>query len=352
MEARAEAYDQYYRDLSKYEDASVATGGGDDPADRQRLDELAKFLTAQIETDARVLDIGCGNGGLLIALREYGFTDLTGFDPAIACVERIQSQGIPAYALTLPLADPVAISERLGLFDLIVLSHVLEHVFDVKAVLASLLPLLTANGYLYLETPDPTRYSNDGFPPLYFFDSEHINHLSAESLAYLAETLGLVPQVCGQKALILANGSAYPAVFSLLRNGGTPNIPKDTGPRLYQPLLTYLQKSLADLEPLRERILSLIGNHRPFALWGAGSLSQRLVGTPWFPRDNLCAVVDRDRKKHGLSFAGQIIASPEVGLRNLPDNALVLCAAAITSKAIEKDYQALQLPYPFHVIVE
>lgn len=43
--AQASAYDEYYRSFSKYEDPSIATGGGDDPVDQQRIEEQAVFIS-------------------------------------------------------------------------------------------------------------------------------------------------------------------------------------------------------------------------------------------------------------------------------------------------------------------
>lgn len=346
--AIAEAYAEYYRSFSKYEDATVATGGGDDPADRQRLAEVAAFLADQVRPGGRILDVGCGNGGLLAALRQHGFTDLIGFDPSVACVARVQADGMLGAVRTLPLTDPAAETDQWGRFDLIILSHVLEHVFDAQAVVASLLPLLAADGLLYLETPDPLRYGTDGFPPLFFFDAEHINHLGLRSLVKLAVWQGIWARALGQKNLVLGNGLTYPAVYGLFQAGGGGGIPVPDAPPLQPVLWHYVDASLADLERLRARVLGLLGDGRPFALWGAGSLSQRLVGAPWFPLQQLCAVVDRDSRKHGLRFAGVTVRRPEEGLRDLPAGTLVLCAAAIAAGVIEQDYRALGLFYPFH----
>ena len=350
--ADVSAYDDYYRSFSRYEDATVATGGGDDPADRLRIEATADFLGACLRPDAQVLDVGCGNGGLLAALHRRGIKHLTGFDPAAGCTARVAAQGFSAATVTLPLTDSNAVSGSTGPFDLIVLSHVLEHVFDARAVVTSLLPLLGAGGWLYLETPDPVRYTNQGFPPLYFFDPEHINHFGAASLRFLGEACGLTATTIGQKTLRLANGVDDPAVYGLFEaQGAETGAPVAQG-SLYPALAAYVDAGLADLLPMRERILSLVGTDRPFALWGAGSLSQRLVGEPWFPAQQLREVVDRDSRKQGLRFAGHTVRSPEIGLRDLPAGALVLCAAAIATAAINRDYAALGLAYPFYAIAE
>jgi hypothetical protein len=106
------------------------------------------------------------------------------------------------------------------------------------------------------------------------------------------------------------------------------------------------------LDELRTRILALVGKHKFIAIWGVGSLSQRLMSEDWFPREKLVAMVDRDKKKVGLSFMGMRIQSPEAGLSNLPDGTVVLCVAAIAANEIARDYQSMQLPYPYLNIID
>src|SRR5262245_19942062 len=66
-------YDSYYADLSKYADAATATGAGMQSWDRARLAETAAQLAARLgNPSARVVDIGCANGGLLAELANLG----------------------------------------------------------------------------------------------------------------------------------------------------------------------------------------------------------------------------------------------------------------------------------------
>lgn len=349
--AQANDYAVYYQTLSKYEDVRVETGGGNSPADADRIEELATQLAHQLPISARILDVGCGNGGLLGALRRRGYLDLTGIDPAPACAGRVRALGFKAVNTVLPLGNDAR--SRLGgaPFDLVILSHVLEHVFDAFSVLESLVPLLADHGRLYIEVPDPTRYEVNQFPPLYFFDAEHINHFSSESLQVLAARLKLECVEAGRKSLRLGNGTEYPALFGLLRPASDVKAALTAHEPLYEMLEAYVDTSLVGVGALRDRILGLIGKGRPFVLWGAGSLAQRLVGEHWFPIDSLRGVVDRDSKKLGLRFAGQRIASPEEGLRGLPPDTVVLCAAAIATDAIQQEYLALGHTYPFHAVV-
>ena len=137
--ATQETYDAYYAGFSKYEDSSTSTGGGGSDFDLRRLRDTAAAIAA-IVTDRRerIVDIGCANGGLLEELRKLGYTELLGVDPSPACVANTQkSYGIAAAAGSIR-----QMPEGIGRFDLIILSHVLEHVADLQAVIRDLTALL------------------------------------------------------------------------------------------------------------------------------------------------------------------------------------------------------------------
>ena len=93
-------YDRYYAQFSKYEDSTVSTGGGETPSDAGRLAQTAADIARVVgDRNASVLDIGCANGGLLVALRKLGFSSVAGIDPSPACVRTVRTRhGIPAEA--------------------------------------------------------------------------------------------------------------------------------------------------------------------------------------------------------------------------------------------------------------
>ena len=75
-------YDRYYAAFSKYEDNKTSAGGGGSDWDSRRLRETADDIAGVVSNrEARVVDIGCANGGLLAELRSCGFGNLLG----IAC---------------------------------------------------------------------------------------------------------------------------------------------------------------------------------------------------------------------------------------------------------------------------
>lgn len=71
-----------------------------------------------------------------------------------------------------------------GTFDVVALSHVLEHVLDPAAFLSAAVALLAPGGTLFVEVPNrDERFKSDVFPHLLFF--------SPQSLSALATRLGL-----------------------------------------------------------------------------------------------------------------------------------------------------------------
>lgn len=331
-------YARYYAEFSHYEDPAIATGGGEQVFDRERLATSADWIADHIKVDARVLDIGCGNGGLLLALRERGFHTLAGMDPSAGCVARLQQQGLPAFHGWL---GDLAFGRQK--FDLIILSHVLEHLLEPRPALASLQALLTPGGRVYVETPDAARYVDFPSVPWYYFDSEHINHFDVHSLDNLARVSGFHTEHADCKTMTVQGGHAYPAVFALLSvaNEAEPVAPNDNS--LLAVAAYVAQSSQASV--LSDALLRAVTQQRPIALWGAGSQAQRLLQQTAMHGARIVAVVDGDRNKQGSQFAACTVAAPAAGLKDLSEDCLVVIAAALVAEQILAEYLALGLPY-------
>src|SRR5260370_19616403 len=78
------AFDEYYRDLSKY--AYEHRAGKESPEDEWRLRQVANALRSFIpRRDTRILEIGCANGRLLGMLKQDGYEKVFGLDPSPDC---------------------------------------------------------------------------------------------------------------------------------------------------------------------------------------------------------------------------------------------------------------------------
>ena len=102
----------------------------------------------------KVLDIGCGAGSLLKVFEEHGAV-VTGFEPDIAMAGAARERLSAAAHIENTMF--VAKEWRGEPFDLICLSHVLEHVPNPMDFLAGLMRTAKPGGFLFVEVPNETR---------------------------------------------------------------------------------------------------------------------------------------------------------------------------------------------------
>ena len=95
----------------------------------------------------KLLDIGCGYGGMVQLAGEHGYAGY-GCDYDPDAVDFATSKG-----LDIRLGGIEQFSAERGQFDVIILSHVLEHVSDPASFLKSAADLLKPGGYIYIELP-------------------------------------------------------------------------------------------------------------------------------------------------------------------------------------------------------
>ncbi|MEO8303027.1 MAG: class I SAM-dependent methyltransferase [Betaproteobacteria bacterium] len=321
------AYDLHYRQFSRYDDRSFGTGGGTSELDRERLAETAALIAQQSlprGIASRVLDIGCAGGGLLLALRDCGFENLAGMDPSPACVERVRRHGFACRQGM--FSDIHQAPPEEATCDVVILSHVVEHLVDVRKAMLAVRNLLDQDGVCYVEVPDASRYVADKFVPFYFFDSEHINHFDRATLHNLARVTGFDVLCDGERDLRVDGDNLYPAAWALLRKSATIRKPAPET-ALRTALAAYVESSpnaldWSGLDDLAERGC-------PVLLWGAGSHAQRLLQASPLARCNLVGVVDRDPGKQGLALLGHSIHAPEDVLEDLDPDVTIVIASVL-----------------------
>lgn len=96
----------------------------------------------------RLLDVGCGNGTFLSMAKSAGW-QVVGFDIDPEAVRVARERG-----LDVRVGNFAAISEPDAAFDVITLSHVIEHVEAPRKLLVECRRLLRPGGLLWLETPN------------------------------------------------------------------------------------------------------------------------------------------------------------------------------------------------------
>jgi SAM-dependent methyltransferase len=173
-------YKNYYREIY----------GKPDPEEfflKQRVGRgqaIWDFVTP-VRTPQTVLEVGCGAGGILSVFRDKG-CNVLGVDYDESYLEVARSKKIPVLQGSI---------EQIGsthTFDLIILSHVLEHLVDPLKILGELRTLLTPAGILYIEVPSLEHVRNGGYGHdlLGYFQNAHVTHFTSETLRLLLGRAG------------------------------------------------------------------------------------------------------------------------------------------------------------------
>jgi len=145
--------------------------------------------------EKRVLDVGCGHGGMLIAFAEQG-AQATGIeiDAARSRVgkQRLQDLGLQVDWRQGDICDR-EFTRRLGSFDVIVCQDLLEHVLDTSRAISNLCTLLRKGGLLFLQVPN--KYSPEYILADHHFGLFGISLLSRpQALEYWRLAFGAPPE--------------------------------------------------------------------------------------------------------------------------------------------------------------
>ncbi len=328
--ANQAAHDEFYARLSKYEDHSTSTGGGATPWDEQRLRDAASTISQTISKNARILDMGCANGGLLVELRQLGHENLYGVDPSPLCVRHTMAKGIQATAGTLPGIAGI------GTFDCIILSHVLEHIHDLAAALESVRGLLSANGVVYAEVPDASRYQDFLYSPFQDFNTEHINHFSPQCLRNLFSVHGFRPRSGGLKDIASSEDTLTPALFGVFEQSESSDRTFERDEALGQSLAIYVEQSRTMLAEIDSMLRLRLQTEQPVIVWGTGQLTMKLLSDTILREQPIAAFVDKNPINHGRVLRGTEILPPEeIFARRLQDP--ILIASLLHGRSIERD---------------
>jgi len=338
-------YDELYARRSRYA-AGPAAHAIDNDRDIARFREMAGAIAGIVpDTAARIADIGCANGQMLAALAARGYTHLIGIDPSPGCVAQAGAiDGVQAHVGSLS-EMPVNAAP----FDVVILSHVLEHVRDLKPALGRLKAFMTPNAVLYVEVPDASRYADFAWSPFQDFNTEHINHFSLTSLANLLRQCGFHPVASGAKEILSAPGMPYPAIFwfGRLDLDVAPRIERDTS--LGERLREYVRLSQRLMASIDSRLAEHLSGVRRAIVWGTGELTAKLLAETALGNANVVAFVDSNPVNQRQRLRGLPILAP-AELSSSDD--VIVVASILHHDSIVRAIRSLGLRNPVLALVK
>lgn len=313
VDARYEAHSKYAVHVPKPA-GSAAMSRFDARAepewDLERLRHTAAFLAQLCTPKAPTLDVGCATGALLAALEEAGFTQLFGLEPSPEAVRTAAATTRATVYVGSAFAPPPGLPQM----QLVTLSHVLEHVADVHAVLAATVGLLAEGGLLYVEVPDATRYHEYVAAPYQDFNTEHLNHFSPGLMDRAVVQHGLQRVRLERKTSRCAPTAPYPATFGVWRKPASPNgQPAPQAGRddeLPAALARYAELSAARMEALDAQLARALQAGDRVVVWGAGELLLKLLKSSVLGRCRIEAIIDASPSKQGRRIEGTTITAP------------------------------------------
>jgi SAM-dependent methyltransferase len=292
---------------------------------REFFEFIREHAVPALSPATRVLDIGAGMGHFLSHFRQAGLQRLLGIEPSAAAARL----GKEAYGLEIrnETIDTLALPEP---FDLVSLCGVLEHIADLKASLEKIGALVDEGGHLFLAVPDAATFG--AAPPVEAFLEfalEHINFFTATSLDTLLRQAGFTA-VRVESRHNDFYGNRY--LFALYRKTAAQEatVPQpDT--EAAASLRAYVELSRQRLSPIADTIAQLVDGGEPLIVWGAGSLTSRLICDTRLGEANIRFIVDRNAGLHGQKLLRFPIVAPDA-VRSSPDTTVLIASTTYASE--------------------
>ncbi len=294
-----EAMGLYYKSFSNYTNASRngLPSEATLEADFRQVATIQKYLKP-----GWVFEVGSATANLLSKLKKLGWA-VDGCDP---------SQNAADVAAELwDIQIKTGLFEDLKIkpqsFDLVVVSHVLEHVYDPLLNLLKANEILSEDGCLLVEVPcltDPEKW------PAGYFTFEHINIFSKNSLINCLLKSGFEPL----DITITSERMPYPVITILSKKTNRKSFTlseTDSPDGVKRMIQTYRESEVSEWNRI-DQLLSreLIGFERVI-IWGAGiHTSQLFENVKTLNRVTIRSIIDSDPQKRGLEMCGVKISDP------------------------------------------
>jgi 2-polyprenyl-3-methyl-5-hydroxy-6-metoxy-1,4-benzoquinol methylase len=333
-------YDRFYATCSIYEQPAEAQAGTTPPEDMARLQQAGALFAKHIPSrEARILDVGCANGGLLQVLSSLGFVNLVGVDPSPACVRNTRNGGRESYQ-----GELAHLPAEAGCCDAVILTSVLEHVLDVKAAISALVSVCSGNGRIFLEVPDASAYADYLHAPLQDINTEHINHFSIASLRNLMAQFGFAPVLEERVVVAGPSGLLFPVLeIGYERRPGRVQQSRLIDSTFRIQMERYINESSVMMQEIDQQLRSVLASSAEVIVWGTGQLTMKLLCDTALKDAEVVAFVDGNPVNVGKTLRGVPIIRPDQ-LKN--QGAPIVLATLLHTQGIRDRINSLGLTNP------
>lgn len=303
---------KYYSVMSNYEYSSNDNKWPIE--DQKKYERQHRFVTYFCEKKpyTNVLDIGCSLGYTLSLFKQDG-SSVLGIEPS-SKLKEIAKRQYDVDVITDFFNKDLKLPNK---YDVVLLSHVAEHLKYPKEIFMSIKEVLESDGLVYVEVPSIELFDERD---LFQFSFEHINYFSHGSLSNLMHAAGFeeVDHIVFENS----NGVApfYPTLGTLWRKAT----------RIY-PLINRYQHDQAVIEryiklvkehagELNSKIEEVLSRYSMIAIWGAGTLTAQLLAQTPLKNGKVKVIYDSDPKKDGQLMNGIPVKKPKLLVNTLEED--------------------------------
>lgn len=297
----------YTKENFYYAEGSFGTGG----SDLARYESYVEFLNPFLQRTDAVVDVGCGKGQFVKYLIDQGFVYASGVELDQRMVEIATNQGIPVHE-----GSAFGFAYNHDSIDVMIYTHVFEHLLDPDNVIRHANKYLKTNGLLFIEVPDALNYSRARVFDFFWLTTiEHINHFSSHYLELLLAKHGFELITKSETTIPYNNPSyAYPSLKMLFRKKEDPRH-MDSKPEHHEQLRNricdHINMENEYLTKHRQLLQALKNSKAKLYIWGVGREFFILSTFTELMSCNVQSLLDKNQDKQGRTVSGIHIVSPE-----------------------------------------
>lgn len=333
-------YNRYYKECNMYSDT---TGIKNDYAEKI-CEQRYKLISKYINKSEKILDIGCGDGSLLVYLRTKGYKNLYGMDPSAASVRRLAEQGIEGLEGNLFDEVSKALAEN---FDVVISTMVIEHLYSLDFFVPNMMKYLRKRGKLFIEAPAADKFDKYITKTAHCFNHEHINYFGIVSLDNLFAKNRFNRINSMEESYSIINSSPPEPILEAVYEYDSEmesSFKRDTA--TYESLCNYFKIIEAMKSEDKARITKFVEDADKIIIWGTGSYTMQLLAEMPILREKTVFFIDSNGTKQGMVLAGRKVYLPQYLDQYHEEYSILICSMQ-NAKDIERQISQLSRKHDY-----
>ncbi len=347
MIATQQDYDLYYKNCNMYSGSAKLKSKITSRACEIRYKIIRKY----IGKDEKILDIGCGDGSFLMFLKEHGYYNIHGMDPSNQSIAELKKKGIDGQTGS---AFDDNKKELEGKFDVVTFTAVIEHIYDLEHVIKHLSRYLNETGKIFIDAPAVEGFEKYITPVPNYFNQEHINYFSIQSLdnLFLKDGFGRLNTLQEVYSLIEATSKNEPemclqAIYQRYADNWERRINVDkVSCGSVKSYFKCVDEQTSDVD---RKISKLLEKNNKVIIWGTGSYTMQLLEEIPELKSQIAYFVDNNPMKQGISLCNREVVAPEYIKSNSDQYPIIICSM-LNGKEIVEQIREMEIPNAYMTI--